>query len=71
MVRGGDVLGEKMMMGRRKVKGGKREEKGVVGMMEWGEGEKKRGMGEVVDVVGERGEKDVEMKRMVGEYGVG
>ena len=59
-------VGKEMFMGKEKVKGGKKGDKGIVGITEWGE-EGKNGFGEVMEMVGKGGEKSSEMEGIVGE----
>ena len=66
----GDVFAHTIIITRRKVKGGKKDDKEVVRLIEWPDGEKKSTIGEVVDILGQMGDNDVEMNSILAQYGL-
>lgn len=52
------------------MKGGKTDDKAVVRIIEWPDGENKSPIGEVVDVLGQKGDNDVEMNSILAQYGL-
>lgn len=55
---------------KRKLKGGKDNDKAVVKIMQWPDAEHKNLIGEVVDVLGQTGDNDVEMNTILAQYGL-
>ena len=55
---------------RRKLKGGKTDDKAVVRIIQWPDAEHKSLVGEVVDVLGQKGDNDVEMNTILAQYGL-
>ena len=55
---------------RRKLKGGKTDDKAVVRIIQWPDAEHKSLIGEVVDVLGQKGDNDVEMNTILAQYGL-
>ena len=53
LVTPGDVFAHNIIIPRRKVKGGKTDDKAVVRIIEWPDGENKSPIGEVVDILGQ------------------
>ena len=65
-----DVFAHNIIIPRRKVKGGKTDDKAVVRIIEWPDGENKSPIGEVVDILGQKGDNDVEMNSILAQYGL-
>ena len=55
---------------KRKLKGGKDNDKAIVKIMQWPDAEHKNLIGEVVDVLGQTGDNDVEMHTILAQYGL-
>ena len=55
---------------KRKLKGGKDNDKAIVKIMQWPDAEHKNLIGEVVDVLGQTGNNDVEMNTILAQYGL-
>lgn len=55
---------------KKKLKGGKTDDKAVVKIIQWPSSENKSIIGEVVDVLGKIGENDVEMHAILAQYGL-
>ncbi len=55
---------------KRKLKGGKDNDKAIVKIMQWPDAEHKNLIGEVVDVLGQAGDNDVEMNTILAQYGL-
>ena len=55
---------------KRKLKGGKDNDKAIVKIMQWPDAEHKNLIGEVVDVLGQTGDNDVEMNTILAQYGL-
>ena len=53
---------------KRKLKGGKDNDKAIVKIMQWPDAEHKNLIGEVVDVLGQTGDNDVEMNTILAQY---
>lgn len=70
LVTPGDVFAHNIIIPRRKLKGGKTDDKAVVRIIEWPDGENKSPIGEVVDVLGQTGDNDVEMNTILAQYGL-
>ncbi len=65
-----DVLAHNIIVPRRKVKGGKTDDKAVVRVTQWPDEERKSPVGEVVDILGQTGDNDVEMNTILAQYGL-
>lgn len=65
-----DVLAHNIIIPRRKVKGGKTDDKAVVRVTQWPDEERKSPVGEVVDILGQTGDNDVEMNTILAQYGL-
>ncbi|MBO1364016.1 ribonuclease R [Prevotella sp. A2931] len=65
-----DVLAHNIIIPRRKVKGGKTDDKAVVRVTRWPDEERKSPVGEVVDILGQTGDNDVEMNTILAQYGL-
>ena len=65
-----DVLAHNIIIPRRKVKGGKTDDKAVVRVTQWPDEERKSPVGEVVDILGQTGDNDVEMNTILPQYGL-
>lgn len=65
-----DVFAHNIIIPRRKTKGGKTDDKAVVRITQWPDGERKNPVGEVVDILGESGDNDVEMNTILAQYGL-
>ena len=55
---------------QRKLKGGKTNDRAVVKVMSWPDGERRSIVAEVVDILGEIGENDAEMNAILAQYGL-
>ncbi len=55
---------------KRKLKGGKTDDKVVVKIVQWPSKESKNIIGEIVDVLGQKGDNDVEMNSILATYGL-
>lgn len=66
----GDNLARNILIPRRKLKGGKTDDKVVVRVVQWPEDEHKTIIGEVIDVLGVTGDNDVEMNTILAQYGL-
>ena len=55
---------------RRKLKGGKTDDKAVVKITQWPDKDHKNIIGEVVDVLGQAGDNNVEMNSILAQYGL-
>ena len=55
---------------KRKLKGGKDNDKAIVKIMQWPDAEHKNLIGEVVAVLGQTGDNDVEMNTILAQYGL-
>ncbi|MDD5861448.1 MAG: ribonuclease R [Prevotella sp.] len=59
-----------ILIPKRKLKGGKTDDKAVVKITQWPDAEHKNLVGEVVDVLGKTGDNDVEMNTILAQYGL-
>ena len=59
-----------ILIPKRKLKGGKTDDKAVVRIIQWPDAEHKNLIGEVVDVLGQTGNNDVEMNTILAQYGL-
>ena len=55
---------------KKKLKGGKNNDKAVIKITQWPDAEHKNLIGEVVDVLGQTGNNDVEMNTILAQYGL-
>ena len=55
---------------QRKLKGGKTNDRAVVKVISWPDGERKSIVAEVVDILGKMGENDAEMNAILAQYGL-
>ena len=55
---------------KKKLKGGKTNDKAIVKISQWPDAEHKNLLGEVVDVLGQTGNNDVEMNTILAQYGL-
>lgn len=55
---------------KRKLKGGKTDDKVVVKITQWPSKESKNIVGEIIDVLGQKGDNDVEMNSILATYGL-
>ena len=63
-----DVLAHNIIIPRRKVKGGKTDDKAVVRVTQWPDEERKSPVAEVIDILGQTGDNDVEMNTILAQY---
>lgn len=70
LVPDGNVFANNIILPKNRLKGGKTDEKVVVKVTKWPEGDNKNIIGEVVDVLGEQGDNDVEMHSILAQYGL-
>ncbi len=64
------IFGHDIIVPKRKLKGGKTNDMAVVKITQWPDADHKNAVGEVVDVLGERGDNDVEMNTILAQYGL-
>lgn len=65
-----DVFANNIIIPKRKTKGAKTDDKAVVKVIQWPDGERKNPVGEVIDVLGQTGDNDVEMNTILAQYGL-
>ena len=65
-----NTFAQSILIPKRKLKGGKTDDKAVVKITQWPEEEHKNIVGEVVDVLGKSGDNDVEMNTILAQYGL-
>lgn len=66
----GDIFAHNIIIPKKKIKGGKTDDKVLVKIVQWPDGERKNPVGEVVDVLGQSGDNDVEMNTILAQYGL-
>ncbi|MGI6232150.1 MAG: ribonuclease R [Prevotella sp.] len=66
----GDNFVRDILIPKRKLKGGKTDDKVVVKVIQWPDEEHKNIVGEVIDVLGKAGDNDVEMNTILAQYGL-
>lgn len=65
-----NMLAHDIIIPKKKLKGGKNDEKAVVKVIQWPDANNRNMIGEVVDVLGMQGENDVEMHAILAQYGL-
>ena len=65
-----DVFSHNIIIPKRKIKGGKTDDKALVRIVQWPDEERKNPVGEVIDVLGQSGDNDVEMNTILAQYGL-
>ncbi|ALO47712.1 ribonuclease R [Hoylesella enoeca] len=55
---------------KRKLKGGKTDDKAIVKVTQWPDSDHKNIIGEVVDIIGQSGDNDTEMNTILAQYGL-
>lgn len=65
-----DVFSHNIIISKRKIKGGKTDDKALVRIVQWPDEERKNPVGEVIDVLGQSGDNDVEMNTILAQYGL-
>ena len=65
-----NILAHDIIIPKKKLKGGKNDEKAVVKVIQWPDANHRNMIGEVVDVLGKQGENDVEMHAILAQYGL-
>lgn len=65
-----NTFAQNILIPKRKLKGGKTNDKAVVKIVQWPDDEHKNIVGEVVDVLGKSGDNDVEMNTILAQYGL-
>ena len=65
-----DIFAHNIIIPKKKIKGGKTDDKAVVKIVQWPDGERKNPVGEVVDILGQSGDNDVEMNTILAQYGL-
>lgn len=65
-----NMLAHDIIIPKKKLKGGKNDEKAVVKVIQWPDANNRNMIGEVVDVLGKQGENDVEMHAILAQYGL-
>jgi len=66
----GSVFIHDIIIPKRKLKGGKTDDKAVVRVTQWPDNEHKNILGEVVDILGKTGENNAEMHAILAQYGL-
>lgn len=70
LVSNSDIFVHDVIIPKRKLKGGKTDDKAVVKITQWPSKDNKNMVGEVVDVLGKQGDNDVEMNSILAQYGL-
>ena len=65
-----DVFSHNIIIPKKKIKGGKTDDKALVRIVQWPDEERKSPVGEVIDVLGQSGDNDVEMNTILAQYGL-
>ncbi len=68
LISDGNIFVHDVIIPKRKLKGGKTNDKAVVRITQWPSKDNKNMIGEVVDVLGESGDNDVEMNSILAQY---
>ena len=70
LVTEGNIFVHDILIPKKKLKGGKTDDKAVVKITQWPSRESKNIVGEVVDVLGKEGDNNVEMHAILAQYGL-
>ena len=65
-----NIFASDIIIPKRKLKGGKTNDKVIVKITQWPDAEHKNLVGEVVDVIGRTGDNDTEMNTILAQYGL-
>jgi ribonuclease R len=65
-----NIYSHDIIIPKRKLKGGKTDDKAIVKITQWPSAEHKDMLGEVVDILGATGDNDVEMNTILAQYGL-
>ena len=65
-----NTFAQSILIPKRKLKGGKTDDKAVVKITQWPDEEHRNIVGEVVDVLGKSGDNNVEMNTILAQYGL-
>ena len=65
-----NIFASDIIIPKRKLKGGKTNDKAIVKITQWPDAEHKNLVGEVVDVIGLTGDNDTEMNTILAQYGL-
>ena len=65
-----EPLAMNIIIPKSKLKGGKTDQRAVVKVVSWPDGERRNIVAEVVDILGESGENDAEMNAILAQYGL-
>ena len=65
-----NIFASDIIIPKRKLKGGKTNDKAIVKITQWPDAEHKNLVGEVVDVIGQTGNNDTEMNTILAQYGL-
>ena len=65
-----NIFASDIIIPKRKLKGGKTNDKAIVKITQWPDAEHKNLVGEVVDVIGQTGDNDTEMNTILAHYGL-
>ena len=65
-----NIFASDIIIPKRKLKGGKTNDKAIVKITQWPDAEHKNLVGEVVDVIGRTGDNDTEMNTILAQYGL-
>ena len=63
-----DTIAHNIIIPRKKLKGGKTDDKAVVRITEWPSGDRRNPIGEVIDILGQTGDNDTEMHAILAQY---
>ena len=59
-----------ILVPKKKLKGGKTDDKAVVRITQWPDADHKNLVGEVIDILGQKGDNDTEMNTILAQYGL-
>lgn len=65
-----EPLSTNIIIPKNKVKGGKTDDRAVVKVTEWPDGERRNIVAEVIDILGKKGDNDAEMNTILVQYGL-
>ena len=65
-----NIFASDIIIPKRKLKGGRTNDKAIVKITQWPDAEHKNLVGEVVDVIGQTGDNDTEMNTILAQYGL-
>lgn len=65
-----NIFASDIIIPKRRLKGGKTNDKAIVKITQWPDAEHKNLVGEVMDVIGQTGDNDTEMNTILAQYGL-